>query len=411
VNVVFVHPSYPNQFTGIAHGLGRRDGWDCACLVNEGFTETIRQDGPPIGYYGFREEAREPSGSFYVRNLEAGARCGKAVAEALARLHAEWGIDCVVGHAAFGTTFFVKELLDVPVVSYVELPGYFPVHARAEFPAQYPQRLMDVSLRALIHTSVLRSDLCIVPSRHARRLFPAELRPKIRVQMEGFRTTGPVTDRAALRRELGLPHAAPLVGFAGRTLEAVRGFDVFVQVVKRIRARRPDAAFLVVGDAATLYGNETAYLDGRSFKQHVLDTEGIAEHELMFRPFMAREQFVRHLQAVDVMIFPLFEGAANWGLFEAMAAGVPILASRRCFLAEVIRHGRDGLLLDVRDVEGFATAALAILDAPARFAHLGRNAARTIVRRFSPERAEDGYAAILSEAVVRYRHPAERAGA
>jgi hypothetical protein len=35
--------------------------------------------------------------------------------------------------------------------------------------------------------------------------------------------------------------------------------------------------------------------------------------------FMPRDRFVRHLQGMDVMVIPHFEGAANWRLFEAMA--------------------------------------------------------------------------------------------
>src|SRR5262249_31164221 len=63
--------------------------------------------------------------------------------------------------------------------------------------------------------------------------------------------------------------------------------------------------------------------------------------------FMPRDRFVRHLQGVDVMVIPLLEGAANCGLFEAMVAGVPPSASRRCFVAGAITDGREA---------GFATS-------------------------------------------------------
>ena len=390
MKVIFVHPSYPNQFTRIAHGLGEREGWECAFLVNEGFTEQVRRENPPIAYYGFREKVSPPSGSFYIQSLEEGTHRGKAVVEALAYLKASVGLDMVVGHAAFGTTFFVREILKVPVISYVELPGYFPVHCREEFPSQYPQALIDLSLRALIHSSVLQSDLCIVPSNHAKRLFPRELQDKIRVQMEGFSLPSLIQGKTALRRDLGLSGSDPVVGFAGRTLEAVRGFDIFVQVARRITQTRQDVQFLVIGNDATLYGNETIYLAGKSFKQHVLETAGMSEEAFFFKPFMPYDQFVRHLQAMDLILFPLFEGAANWGLFEAMAAGVPILASCRCFIPEVITHGQEGLLFDPPDVEGFSRAALDILKEPDRFRHLGRNAREKISREFSLKKAEGG---------------------
>ena len=401
MKVVFVHPSHPSQFTRIAHTLAERDGWDCAVLVHEKFTDAVRADDPPIAYYGFHEEIGPGSGAFYTQCLEDGIRCGKAVVDALAPLHAAGGVDAVVGHASFGTTFFVREVLRVPVVAYVELPGYFPIYCRDEFPAQVEQRLMDVSLRALIHASVLQSDLCVVPSRHARDLFPAELRPKVRVQPEGFEVPPRARDQAALRRGLGLPEPGPVIGFAGRTLEAVRGFDVFVKMATAIHRVRRDVRFLVVGDEATLYGNETTYLSGKSFKQHVVEGEGLDPDAFVFRPFMPHDRFVQHLQAMDLAVFPIFEGAGNWSVFDAMASGVPILASDRCFLPEVITHGHDGLLFDPGDVAGLVTETLKILRQPRRREALGREARRTIARRFSLTSTADGYAAIITEAARR----------
>jgi glycosyltransferase involved in cell wall biosynthesis len=403
MKVVFVHPSYPNQFTAIAHRLGAQPGWECACLVDARFTEAVRRDDPPIAYYGYHGAAATVSGNDFAHSLEDGVRCGKAVVEALAHLQAADGVDIVVGHASFGTVFFVRPLLKLPVVAYVELPGYFPIYGRREFPAYYPQPLLDVSLRAMIYASVLHADLGIVPSRYAKRLFPRTLQPRIRVQPEGFVLPPPVRDRLRLRRELGLSAAGPVVGFAGRSLEAVRGFDIFVKIAKQIRRARADVQFLVLGDATTLYGNELAYLGQTSFKRHVLECEGVSEGAFLFKPFMPHALFVRHLQAMDVLIFPLFEGAANWGLFEAMAAGVAVLASRRCFIPEVIRDGRDGLLFDPADVEGFAAAALDLLKEPARLRQLGLAARRTISRRFSLARAVAGYASLLRLAVRRYK--------
>ncbi len=401
MKVVFVHPSYPNQFTAIAHSLAEDDGWQCSFLVNEGFTADVQRDDPPIPYYGFREEADNLSGSYYIRSIEEGVRRGKAVVEALMHIKAATGVDLVVGHASFGATFHIRELLKIPVVSYVELPGYYPVYCRKEFPAQYSQALMDVSLKALIHSSVLCSDLCIVPSSYAKRLFPKDLAHKIRVQMEGFDVTPPVSSRTDLRRELGLPEGVPVVGFAGRTLESVRGFDIFVRAAMEIKKTRSDAHFLVLGDEGTLYGNESIYLGDKSFKRYALESAGADENGFIFRPFMPHGDFTRNLQAMDLVMFPLFEGAANWGLFEAMAAGIPVLASNRCFIPEVIRHGREGFLLEADDVHGFAEAALKVLAEPDRYSHLGRNARNRIAHRYSLSRARDGYAAILKEAMLK----------
>lgn len=403
MKVVFVHPSYPNQFTRLAAALAERHGWECAFLVDETFTGQVRREQPSSAYYGYREDAVPLSGNYYSQCLEEGARRGKAVVEALSHLRAAGRVDVVVGHASFGTTLFVRELLQLPVVSYVELPGYHPVFCRDEFPAGYPQALLDVTLRTLINASVIQSDLCIVPSDYARRLFPRELRGKVRVRMEGFSVTPRRNAKEALRQELGLPGAGPVVGFAGRTLEAVRGFDVFVRAARAIHAVRPETRFLVLGDEASIYGNEASYLGDATFKQHALRSGGMSEDEFIFRPFVPHDEFVRYLQAMDLIIFPLFEGAANWGLFEAMAAGVPLVAARRCFVPEVIEDGREGVLVEAADAAGFAAATLRLLADEVAAAQLALQAQRKIATCYSVERAADGYAMIIREALRRYR--------
>lgn len=401
MRVVFVHPSHPSQFTRIAEGLAASAGWVCACLVRDEFADSVRRDNPPIAYYGYREAPAPMSGNHHLQCFEEGVRCGKAALEALAHIRASEGLDVVVGHASFGTTFFARQLLGLPVVTYVELPGYFPIFARREFPAQYPQALMDVSLRALIHASVLQSDVCVVPSNHAKRLFPRELQSKVKVQTEGFVLPDLTADRRAVRRRMQIGDTAPVIGFAGRTLEAVRGFDVFCRVATAILAARPDARFLVIGNEETIYGNETPYLGGRSFKQHALEAYVPDARAFRFESFLPHGDFLTCLQAMDLILFPLFEGAANWALFDAMAAGVPVLASNCCFIPEVITHGQDGLLFAPDDIGRFARTAIALIDQPERRADLGRRARAKIARRFSVDKAVHGYRAIIEEAVAR----------
>lgn len=57
----------------------------------------------------------------------------------------------------------------------------------------------------------------------------------------------PAPDRAGVRRELGLPCEAPLVGMVGR-MEHRKGWSSFLEVCRRIGASRPEVHFLAVGD-------------------------------------------------------------------------------------------------------------------------------------------------------------------
>jgi glycosyltransferase involved in cell wall biosynthesis len=221
--------------------------------------------------------------------------------------------------------------------------------------------------------------------------------------MGGFAGGEGVAATAEARAALGLPPQAPLVGFFSRTLEAVRGFDIFLRVAGRLHELAPELHFVAIGEERTLYGNETAYLNGATFKEYALAQTGVPAGLIHWLPLMPYDDFRRAVACLDVVILPLFEGAANWSLFEAMALGRPILASNRCYVPEAIRHGLDGILLDPYDVEGFARQALALLREPRRARLLGRSAQARARRLFSIERAATGYEAIIAEAISRYR--------
>jgi glycosyltransferase involved in cell wall biosynthesis len=402
MRVLFVHPAYPNQFTQIAHKMGQQDGIECSFLVDLACSEQIQADGTPITYYGYRKDGGSANpGYSYTSNYEDAIRHGKGVIDVLASLVQSYPIDVVVGHASFGTTFFIKELLNLPVISYVELPGYYMTYCREEFPTIDEHRFLDMSFKSLVYTSVIHSDLAIVPSQHAKEFFPPELQSKIRVQMEGFQTHPLRYDKQALKKRLGLPDDGPIVGFVGRTLEAMRGFDIFAKVAVKLRAVRSELHFLVIGDEETIYGNEQTYLGGKSFKQYVLEVENLDESFFIFRGFLPYNDFLQHLQVMDIILFPLFEGAANWSLFEAMASGLTILASNRSFIPEVITPGKEGYLFDPYDIDGFTEKALKILSQPEKYSILGKNARKKIKKDYSIEKAVAGYLAIIEEAMQR----------
>jgi glycosyltransferase involved in cell wall biosynthesis len=221
--------------------------------------------------------------------------------------------------------------------------------------------------------------------------------------MEGFDVTNIPTGGPSARAELGLPVEGRIVGFFGRTLEAVRGFDTFVQVARRLHERDDTLQFLVIGDEQTIYGSESRYLGGRSFKDYVLAHAGVPPELFLWRTSMSYAMFRRHIACLDLAILPTFEGAANWSIFEAMAVGLPVITSQRCFIPEVIRSGQEGILMDPYDVHGITDQAMILLHNPAQAAELGRAAQTRIRESYSLGHVAQGYARLLYEAIELHR--------
>lgn len=397
MRVLFIHPAYPSQFTAIAHAMAEWPGVETAFLTDSALGGEIRNDNVPIPYFGYSKDPAPGTPVWYATSYDEGVRHGKGVADVLPAVMAEFPADVVVGHASFGTTFFIRNMFRLPVVSYVELPGYHMAWCRKEFPPLTEHLFMNTAFQNLVFGTALNSDRVIVPSHHAAGFFPDDLKPRVRVCMEGFSLPVLSEDKRAVRIKHGLPEQGPILGFAARTLEAMRGFDIFLAVAKRLKNVIPGLHVLVLGSEQTLYGNELSYLSGQSFRRYAMDQLGLSDDFYTSRDYLAYDAFHEHLQAMDLILFPLFEGAANWGLFEAMASGVPVIASNRCFIPEVMEQGVDGFMFDPYDLDGMTAAGRAILENPDTYAVLGLNARQKIMTRYSVTESVKGYLDVIGE--------------
>lgn len=75
------------------------------------------------------------------------------------------------------------------------------------------------------------------------------------------------------------------------------------------------------------------------------------------------------------------EGVPN-AMLEAMATGLPPLATTHGGIPEAVEHGVSGMLVEERDAVGLGEAALALADDPARYAAMGRAAAEAVAAKF-----------------------------
>src|SRR2546423_14323123 len=81
LRVLFVHPSYPSQFTNIADELNKHPNFQCFGLVHEGCGPLIRAAGPRIPYFCFRPDGEATAYSYpYALPFESGMRNGRGIA-------------------------------------------------------------------------------------------------------------------------------------------------------------------------------------------------------------------------------------------------------------------------------------------------------------------------------------------
>ncbi|MDE6734268.1 MAG: glycosyltransferase family 4 protein [Desulfovibrio sp.] len=180
---------------------------------------------------------------------------------------------------------------------------------------------------------------------------------------------------AELRRHLGLPAEAPVLVSLSRFIpekSPITMLDIF----GRVHAARPDAHFLIAGAEMTSGGEMGALARERGL--------GAAVHLLG-----VRGDVDALLACADVFILPSrFEGFPN-AVMEAMAAGLPVVASDVGGIPDLVRHGEDGFLHAADDVEGMAESVLVLLNDAALRARLGASARERIAGEFTLRRLGD----------------------
>jgi glycosyltransferase involved in cell wall biosynthesis len=177
--------------------------------------------------------------------------------------------------------------------------------------------------------------------------------------------------------------AGPVIGFVGR-IEPRKGVMDLVAAAPAIRAGCPDARIVLMGDDP--YETDPEYL-------RRVRTSGDVEH----LPWVDDAPSV--MAHLDVLVAPSREEPFGTVLSEAMAVGVPVVATRVGGLAEVVEDGVTGVLVPPADPEALAAGVLRVLE---NRDEMGA-AARLAARRFGADAYADRVEALLRPLVEQAR--------
>jgi len=203
----------------------------------------------------------------------------------------------------------------------------------------------------------------------------------------------PPRDQAAVRARLApqaLPPEAFAVGAVGR-LSGVKNLPMLVDAFALVAGRNGDfarqARLVLVGD-----GPERQAL-----------AEQIAQLQLAQCTLLAgaQDNVPDWLQALDLLCLPsLAEGISN-AILEAMASGLPVVATDVGGNAELVEDGRTGCLVPSGDAAALAGQIEAYFTDRARLAEHGEAARRLAVTKFSLDTMVNAYHRVYMEQLIR----------
>lgn len=174
-----------------------------------------------------------------------------------------------------------------------------------------------------------------------------------------------------LRDGLGLPADAPVVGTVGRLIDR-KGHDELLDAWVTVRDEVPDAHLLVVGD-----GPRRAALEARASDRGVADCVHFTG---------LRDDVPDLLAAMDAFAFPSHYEGLPGALLEAMAAGLPCVATPVDGNSELLTAYETGLFVGVDEPDELAWALVRVLQNDAFATDLGDAAAARARHTFSLDR-------------------------
>lgn len=170
-------------------------------------------------------------------------------------------------------------------------------------------------------------------------------------------TFAPSADKAALRARLGLPQDALLIGCYGRIRES-KGTDIFVEAMLDVLPRHPNAVGLVMGRAV---GRDTPFL--QALRDRVQGHK-LADR-LRFLPEVPADATAPWYAALDLYVAPQRHEGFGLTPLEAMACGVPSIATRTGAFAEIVGEGVTGTVIPTDDTPALIAALDNVLSDPA----------------------------------------------
>lgn len=269
-----------------------------------------------------------------------------------------------------------------------------PAHAHAGRPGRtgWVQHVMPSTFWLHRDASALPSELVICVSsaveRRQRELYPGHA---TRVLHPGLDTSQAPLSQTAARARLGCAIRAPMIGVVGR-VEPWKGQDVAARTVATLVERGVDAHLVLLGRRRS----PTWPQFGRDVDRLIRELD-LAER-VTFAGHRCDVAYI--LPALDVVVCTSREEGFGLAIVEAMAAGVPVVATRCGGTEDILDHESTGLLVPVDDPLALAEAVESVLRQPLLAARLAARARRVWRDRFTAACSANAFRTLVSDLVA-----------
>lgn len=347
-----------------------------------------KEGGAPPGRNGGRKiDAAQ-------RDMQQAMRRGAAAAKTLVHLRdAGFAPDIVFASVAMGGSFFLRDIFPEAFIAMYAEWYYTP-----ELSSVFESRVADDDIgfakervRNLLHANaLLECDLAFTSTFWQKRQFPARLAEAIHVLPRGVDTAffSPGERTAFVTEGCDLSHVEELVTFSGRGTDPFRGFPHLIKSLPGLLRERPACHVLLM--VSGLEQEQLPALRAELFSRTGLDPERV--HILGFSPLKTYRMLLR---ASCLHVYLTAPFALSSGLFEAMSCGCLLLGADTEPVREVVRHGENGFLCDMRQAAALGSAMATLLERKRELDHVRAAARRAMLETYDQNALAEQQAAFL----------------
>jgi glycosyltransferase involved in cell wall biosynthesis len=294
-------------------------------------------------------------------------RCAVRLAKILRREQ----VDLVHAHqyTPFFYTLLARLLCRRPPILFTEHGRHYPDYPR-------PKRMVVNRFLLERRDRVVGVGQAVREALIANEGFPPD---RAAVVYNGIDTAGFAAgcpDRAAIRRAIGVGTNGLVMLLVAR-LDYLKDHATAIRTLERVASRRPDACLVLVGE-----GPEADKIHGLVEQHHLGEN---------VRFLGLRKDVHRLLPAADLFLLTSISEGIPLTVIEAMAAGLPVVATRVGGMAEVVEDGKTGYLAPLGDDAALATHILDLAGDPQRRRALGRRGQERARSLFSESEMHDRY--------------------
>ena len=393
MNIFILHPSFPAQYLNIAPYLAMNPNNKVYFLSKENSIKTNLRGVTLALYKKPSEEAEKWAKTCGpLRPAAEAVLEGQAVVKALEWMANEKNVkpDVIIAHTGWGSTLYCKDIYpDVPIMGYFE--WYYKTLDSDSFwwPDEIPQMTNKVSIRTRNAHHLLNLELCdvgVTPTEWQYAQIPDIFKPKIKIIHEGidtdFCSPDPDGRKPALDLDdidLHLPEGTEIITYVARGFEMYRGFPYFMDALRLVLQRRPNAHAILVGKDRICYG---AQLKDTSYQKIEEEKGGYDTNRVHFVGLRNRGDYRKILRSSSCHVYLTRPFVLSWSFLEAMSFACPIVGSKTPPVQEVMEDNVNGLLAEFRSPYHIARRMEEILDDKELSARLGKKARETILDRF-----------------------------